>query len=146
MHSKQETNLENMTSYCKQLKNNFFLLLFYIKIVYFVRERIALFIGIYISMKSTFPFKAESSEKMVKKSKFVSKKQNKKLTSNDKNNQKRIRMFWRETIALQFLLLFATTKQYEFTALFYRIISCSKNHKLPSFKRVLSLLTHTRKL
>ena len=43
-------------------------------------------------------------------------------------------------------LFFATTKQHEFTALFYRITSCSKNHKLPSFKRVLSLLTHTRKL
>ena len=44
---------------------------------YFVRERIELSIGIYISMKSTFPFKPESSEKMVKKSKFVSQKQNK---------------------------------------------------------------------
>ena len=42
----------------------------------FVRERIELFIGIYISMKSTFPFKPESSEKMVKTSKFVSQKQN----------------------------------------------------------------------
>ena len=62
---------------CNQLKYYFFLLLFYIKIAYFVRERIELFIGIYISMKSTFPFKPESSEKMVKTSKFVSQKQNK---------------------------------------------------------------------
>ena len=37
---------------CEQLKNNFFLLLFYIKIAYFVRERIELFVGIYLSMKS----------------------------------------------------------------------------------------------
>ena len=51
---------------------------FYIKIAYFVRERIELLIGIYISMKSTFPFKPESSEKMVKTSKFVLQKQNKK--------------------------------------------------------------------
>ena len=77
MHSKQEKNWGNMTS-CKQLKNNFFLLPFHIKIAYFVRERIELFIGIYISMKSTFLFKPESSEKMVKTSKFVSQKQNKK--------------------------------------------------------------------
>ena len=45
---------------------------------FFVRERIELFIDVYISMKSTFPFKPESSEKMVKTSKFVSQKQNKK--------------------------------------------------------------------
>ena len=56
MHSKQEKIWENMIS-CEQLKNKFFLLVFYIKIAYFVRERIELFIGIYISMKSTFPFK-----------------------------------------------------------------------------------------
>ena len=88
LNSKQEKIWENMTS-CKQLKNNFFLLLFYIQIAYFVRERIELFIGIYISMKCTFLF---SSEKMVKTSKFVSQKQNKtkKLTSNNKNNNKRI--------------------------------------------------------
>ena len=61
---------------------------------YFARERIELFIDIYISMKSTFPFKPESSEKMVKTTKFVSQKQNKKkLTSNNKNNNKRIQMF-----------------------------------------------------
>ena len=77
LHSKQEKNWGNMTSY-NQLKYFFFLLLFYIKIAYFVRERIELFIGIYISMKSTFLFKPESSEKMVKTSKFVSQKQNKK--------------------------------------------------------------------
>ena len=53
--------------------------IFYIKIAYFVRERIELFIGIYIPMKSTFLFKPESSEKMVKTSKFVSQKQNKKI-------------------------------------------------------------------
>ena len=58
-----------MTS-CNQLEYYFFLLLFYIKIAYFVRERIELFIDTYISMKSTFPFKPESSEKMVKTSKF----------------------------------------------------------------------------
>ena len=66
-----------MTS-CNQLKYYFFLLLFYIKIAFFVRERIELFIDVYISMKSTFPFKLESSEKMVKTSKFVFQKQNKK--------------------------------------------------------------------
>ena len=44
---------------------------------YFARERIELFIDIYISMKSTFPFKPESLEKMVKISKFVSQKQKK---------------------------------------------------------------------
>ena len=66
-----------MTS-CNQLKYCFFLLLFYIKIAFFVRERIELFIDVYISMKSTFPFKLESSEKMVKTSKFVFQKQNKK--------------------------------------------------------------------
>ena len=66
-----------MTS-CKQLKNNFFLLLFYIKIAYFVRERVELFIGIYISIKSTFLFKPESSEKMVKTNLSLAKtKQNK---------------------------------------------------------------------
>ena len=65
-----------MTS-CNQLKYYFFLLLFYIKIAFFVRERIELFIDVYISMKSTFPFKPESSEKMVKTSKFVLQKQNK---------------------------------------------------------------------
>ena len=66
-----------MTS-CNQLKYYFFLLLFYIKIAFFVREKIELFIDVYISMKSTFPFKPESSEKMVKTSKFVWQKQNKK--------------------------------------------------------------------
>ena len=65
-----------MTS-CNQLKYYFVLLLFYIKIAYFVREKIELFIDVYISMKSTFLFKPESSEKMVKTSKFVSQKQNK---------------------------------------------------------------------
>ena len=71
-----------MTS-SNQLKYFFFLLPFYIKIAYFVRKRIELFIGIYIyiSMKSTFPFKPESSEKMVKISKFVSQKQNKTTTT-----------------------------------------------------------------
>ena len=63
-----------MTS-CNLLKYYFFLLLFYI--AYFVRERIELFIGIYISIKNTFPFKPESSEKMVKTSEFVLQKQNK---------------------------------------------------------------------
>ena len=66
-----------MTS-CNQLNYYFFLLLFYIKVAYFVRKRIELFIGIYISMKSTFLFKPEISEKIVKTSKFVSQKQNKK--------------------------------------------------------------------
>ena len=56
-----------MTS-CNQLKYYFFLILFYIKIAYFVREKIKLFIGIFISMKGTFPFKPESPEKMVKTS------------------------------------------------------------------------------
>ena len=77
LHSKQEKIWENMTS-CKQLKNILFLLLYYIKTAYFVRERIELFIGLYISMKSTFHFKPESSDKMVKTSKFVSQKLNKK--------------------------------------------------------------------
>ena len=69
LHSKQEKNWGNMTS-CNPHKN-------------FVRERIELFIGIYIygiyisMMKSTFPFNPESSAKMVKTSKFVSQKQNK---------------------------------------------------------------------
>ena len=82
-----------MTS-CNQLKYYFFRLLFYIKIAFFVRERIELFHDVYISIKSTFPFKPESSEKMVKTSKLVLQKQkNKKLTSNNKNNNKRIRMF-----------------------------------------------------
>ena len=80
-----------MTS-CNQLKYYLFLLLFYIKIAYFVTERIELFIGIYIFMKSTFPFKPKSSEKMAKTSKFVSQKQNKKIDVNNKNNNKRIRM------------------------------------------------------
>ena len=47
-------------------------------------------------MKSTFPFKPESSEKMVKTSKFVSQKQNKtkeKLTSNNKNNTNEFECF-----------------------------------------------------
>ena len=61
LDSKQEKNWGNITS-CKQLKYHFPFLLFYIKIAYFVRERIELFIGMYISMKSTFPFKPESSE------------------------------------------------------------------------------------
>ena len=67
-----------MTS-CNELKYYFFLLLFYIKIAYFVRERIELFIFhwyIYF-MKSTFLFKPESSEKMVKTSKFVKNKKKK---------------------------------------------------------------------
>ena len=77
-----------MTS-CNELKYYFFLLLFYIKIAYFVRERIELFIFhwyIYF-MKSTFLFKPESSEKMVKTSKFVKnkKKKQRKLMSNNKN-------------------------------------------------------------
>ena len=81
---------------CNQLKYYFFLLLFYIKNGYFVRETIELFIGIYISMKGTFPFKPESSEKMVKTSNLSCKnktKHKKKLTSNNKNNNKRIGMF-----------------------------------------------------
>ena len=65
-----------MTS-CNLLKYYFFLLLFYIKITYFVREMIELLIGVYISKKSTFPSKPGSSEKMVKTSKIVSQKQNK---------------------------------------------------------------------
>ena len=45
-------------------------------------------------MKSTFPFKPESSEKMVKTSNLSCKNKTKqKLTSNNKNNNKRIRMF-----------------------------------------------------
>ena len=72
-----------MTS-CNQLKYYFFLLLFYIKISYFVRERIELYIGVYISMKSTFSFKPESSEKMVKASKFVSQKKTKKQENEKK--------------------------------------------------------------
>ena len=82
-----------MTS-CNQLKYYLFLLLFYIKIAYFVRERIELFIGIYISMKSTFPLKPESSEEKNIKICLAKTKQNKKkLTSNNKNNDKQIRMF-----------------------------------------------------
>ena len=91
-----------MTS-CNQLKDNFFLLLFHIIIKSFVRERIELSIGIYISMKSTFFIKLESLKENGKNIKFVSQKQNKtkkKLTSNNKNNKKRIRMFRCETIAL----------------------------------------------
>ena len=53
-------------------------------------------------------------------------------------------MFWRETILLKFLLLFATTKQYEFTALFYRITSCSKNNKLPSFYNPFAINTYSK--
>ena len=123
-----------MTS-CNQLKDNFLLLLFHLIIVYFVRERFHLYIGIYIFMKSTFSFLIKKLRKLAKTPKFVLKKQNKtkKLRSNNKNNKKRIRMFWRETIALYCLLLFATTKQKEITTLFYRITSCSKNYKLPSF-------------
>ena len=52
-----------MTS-CNQLKYYFFLLLFYIKIAFFVRERIELFIDVYISMKSTFPFKVVVTKKL----------------------------------------------------------------------------------
>ena len=82
LHSKKEKNWGNMTS-CNQLKDNFFLLLFHLLfhliIEYFVRERFALSIGIYIPMKSTSFFKSESLEKMVKTSKFVSQKQNKKI-------------------------------------------------------------------
>ena len=74
----QEKDLENMTSF-KQLKDNFFLFLFHLIIEYFVRERLELSIGIYISMKSAFFIKSESLEKMVKTSKFVSQKQNKKI-------------------------------------------------------------------
>ena len=57
-------------TYCNQLKDNFFLLLFHLIIEYFVRERFELSIGIYISMKSTIYFKSESLEKMVKKKKI----------------------------------------------------------------------------
>ena len=60
----------------------------------------SIFLGIYIFMKSTFPFKPESSGKMVKTSKFVLQNKTKKITSNSKNNNKRSRMFWRETTAL----------------------------------------------
>ena len=67
---------------------------FYIKIAYFVRERIELFIGIYISMKSTFPFKLrENGKKHQNLSCKNINKTKKKLTSNNKNNNKRIRMF-----------------------------------------------------
>ena len=52
LHSKQEKNWGNMTAY-NQLKV-FFLLLFHLIIEYFVRVRIDLSIGIYISIKSTF--------------------------------------------------------------------------------------------
>ena len=94
-----------MTS-CNQLKNNFFLLLFYIKIAYFVGERIELFIGVYIFMKSAFLFKPESSEKMVKTSKFSRKNKTNKLTSNNKNNQKRINLSLSLIILLFLLFLF----------------------------------------
>ena len=74
-----------MTS-CNQLKYYFFLILFYIKIAYFVREKIKLFIGIFISIKGTFPFKSESPEKMVKTSN---------LSCKNKTKQKKN---WRQTI------------------------------------------------
>ena len=79
----------------KSLVVQIFLLLFYIKIAYFVGERIELFIGIFISMKSTFPFEPEGSKKMVKHQNLSRKNKTKqrKLTSNNKNNNKRIRMF-----------------------------------------------------
>ena len=91
-----------MTS-CKQLKDNFFFFLFHLIIEYFVRERLELSIGIYISMKSAFFIKSKSLEKMVKTSKFVSQKQNKqqkkKLTSNNKKTNSNV-LTRRETIAL----------------------------------------------
>ena len=81
----------NMTS-CNQLKANFFILLFHLIIVYFVRERFHLYIGIYIFMKITFSFLIKKLRKLAKTPKFVLKKQNKtkKLRSNNKNNKKRI--------------------------------------------------------
>ena len=96
----------------------------------FVRERIELFIGIYISMKSTFPFKPESSEKMVKTSKFVSQKQN-----NTKKN-------WRQTIKAitnEFecfdvrplhcnFLLFTTKKNNKSCTALFLLISCLKTY------------------
>ena len=76
LHSKQEKNWGN-TSF-NQLKYYFFLLLFHIKIAYFVRERIHLSIGIFISMKNKFFFfLIRKLRKMVKTSKFVSQRQNK---------------------------------------------------------------------
>ena len=85
---------------CDQLKYYFFSSFLHKKIPYFVRKWIELFIDVYMSMKSTFPFKPESSENG-KNIKIVLQKQNKtKLTSNNKNNNKRIQMFWRETTAL----------------------------------------------
>ena len=101
LQSKQEKNWENMTSF-NQPKNNFLLLLFHLIILYFVRERFHLSIGIYISMKSTFlsfNYKAQKNGKNIKI--FLTKTKQKKLTSNNKNknNKKRIRMF-----------LFATTR------------------------------------
>ena len=84
-YSKQEKNWGNM-SLCNQLKHYSFLLLFYIKIAYFVKERIEFYIGKHISMKNTFPFKLESSKKLVKTSKFVSQKQTKKKRKKTNSN------------------------------------------------------------
>ena len=83
-----------MTS-CNQLNYYFFLLLFYIKVAYFVRKRIELFIGIYISMKTTFPLTQKAQRKWQKHQNLSrkNKTKQKKLTSNNKNNNKRIRMF-----------------------------------------------------
>ena len=67
-------------------------------------------------MKSTFVFKLDSSEKMIKTSKFVSQKQNKtkqKLTSNNKNNNKRIRMFDVRPLHCNFCFFLQQKKQQE---------------------------------
>ena len=119
-----------MTS-CKQLKNNFFLLLFYIKIAYFVRERFHFSIGTYISMKSKFFFLIRKLRKMVKTSKFISqkrKKKQKKLTSNNKNNKKQIRNHYS-------VCFFCNNKSFYCAVL--------SNNKLPSFKRILSIILRT---
>ena len=92
LHSKQEKNWGNMTS-CNQLKDSFLLFLFNLIIVYFVTEKFDLSIDIYIFMKSAFFFNSGSLEKMVETSKFSRKNKAKKFTSNNKNNNKRVRMF-----------------------------------------------------
>ena len=64
-YTQRGENLRKMTS-CLQLKNNFFLFLFRMINVYFVRERFELSIGIYISTKNIFHMKLASLKKMVK--------------------------------------------------------------------------------
>ena len=76
-YTQRGEKLRKMTS-CLQLKNNFFLFLFRMINVYFVRERFELSIGIYISTENIFHMKLASLNKMVKTQKSVSQKQNKK--------------------------------------------------------------------